>query len=129
MQLVAQVTGTVRWRESVSAMAGAGVDKFVEIGAGKVLSGLIRRIAPAEGVIDEDPLARPQQEQVRVRADLLDRLVNHAGEVAIYRSRLEQQLGAFRGAMGELERYGNDPQGFRDKIDSEMQATQRGRTA
>lgn len=59
---------------------------------------------PAEGVIDEDPLARPQQEQVRVRADLLDRLVNHAGEVAIYRSRLEQQLGAFRGAMGELER-------------------------
>ena len=51
-QLVAQVTGTVRWRESVSAMAGAGVDKFVEVGAGKVLSGLIRRIAPAEGVID-----------------------------------------------------------------------------
>ncbi|PZS65787.1 hybrid sensor histidine kinase/response regulator [Stenotrophomonas maltophilia] len=59
---------------------------------------------PAEGVADEDPLARPQQEQVRVRADLLDRLVNHAGEVAIYRSRLEQQLGAFRGAMAELER-------------------------
>ena len=59
---------------------------------------------PAEGAVDEDPLARPQQEQVRVRADLLDRLVNHAGEVAIYRSRLEQQLGAFRGAMGELER-------------------------
>ncbi|WP_142806578.1 Hpt domain-containing protein [Stenotrophomonas maltophilia] len=59
---------------------------------------------PAEGVAYEDPLARPQQEQVRVRADLLDRLVNHAGEVAIYRSRLEQQLGAFRGAMGELER-------------------------
>ncbi|KAF1720356.1 chemosensory pili system protein ChpA (sensor histidine kinase/response regulator) [Pseudoxanthomonas wuyuanensis] len=45
-----------------------------------------------------------QQEQVRVRADLLDRLVNHAGEVAIYRARLEQQLGAFRGAMGELDR-------------------------
>lgn len=59
---------------------------------------------PVEGSPDEDPLARPQQEQVRVRADLLDRLVNHAGEVAIYRSRLEQQLGAFRGAMGELER-------------------------
>lgn len=59
---------------------------------------------PVEGSSEEDPLARPQQEQVRVRADLLDRLVNHAGEVAIYRSRLEQQLGAFRGAMGELER-------------------------
>ncbi len=59
---------------------------------------------PVEGAPEEDPLSRPQQEQVRVRADLLDRLVNHAGEVAIYRSRLEQQLGAFRGAMGELER-------------------------
>ncbi|MCS4234766.1 Hpt domain-containing protein [Stenotrophomonas sp. BIGb0135] len=59
---------------------------------------------PLESSTDEDSLARPQQEQVRVRADLLDRLVNHAGEVAIYRSRLEQQLGAFRGAMGELDR-------------------------
>jgi len=43
--LVAQVTGTVRWRESVAAMAQAGVTKFTEIGAGKVLSGLIKRIA------------------------------------------------------------------------------------
>jgi [acyl-carrier-protein] S-malonyltransferase len=43
--LVAQVTGTVRWRESVAAMAAAGVDKFYEAGAGKVLSGLIKRIA------------------------------------------------------------------------------------
>jgi len=43
--LVAQVTGTVRWRESVAFMAGAGVDRFYEIGAGKVLSGLIKRIA------------------------------------------------------------------------------------
>lgn len=43
--LVAQVTGTVRWRECVAAMAGQGVTRFYEIGAGKVLSGLIRRIA------------------------------------------------------------------------------------
>ena len=43
--LVAQVTGTVRWRESVAFMAGAGVTSFYEIGAGKVLSGLIKRIA------------------------------------------------------------------------------------
>jgi len=43
--LVAQVTGTVRWRECVSAMASAGVTQFYEIGAGKVLSGLIKRIA------------------------------------------------------------------------------------
>ena len=60
---------------------------------------------PMDVAGDEDESQpRPQQEQVRVRADLLDRLVNHAGELAIYRSRLEQQLGAFRGAMGELER-------------------------
>jgi [acyl-carrier-protein] S-malonyltransferase len=43
--LVAQVTGTVRWRESVAFMASAGVDAFYEIGSGKVLSGLVKRIA------------------------------------------------------------------------------------
>ena len=44
--LVQQVTGTVRWRESVLACIDIGVDSFVELGAGKVLSGLVRRIAP-----------------------------------------------------------------------------------
>jgi [acyl-carrier-protein] S-malonyltransferase len=43
--LVAQVTGTVRWRESIAFMANAGVDSFYEVGAGKVLSGLVKRIA------------------------------------------------------------------------------------
>jgi [acyl-carrier-protein] S-malonyltransferase len=43
--LVAQVTGVVRWRESVAAMAAAGVGAFWEVGAGKALSGMIRRIA------------------------------------------------------------------------------------
>jgi len=43
--LVDQVTGTVRWRESIEFMAGAGVTTFFEIGAGKVLSGLVKRIA------------------------------------------------------------------------------------
>jgi len=43
--LIAQVTGTVRWRESVAFMASAGVDTFYEVGAGKVLSGLVKRIA------------------------------------------------------------------------------------
>jgi [acyl-carrier-protein] S-malonyltransferase len=46
--LIAQVTGTVRWRESVAFMAGQGVATFYEAGAGKVLSGLVKRIA--EGV-------------------------------------------------------------------------------
>lgn len=43
--LVAQVTGSVRWRESVAWMAGQGVTSFWEVGAGKALSGMIRRIA------------------------------------------------------------------------------------
>jgi [acyl-carrier-protein] S-malonyltransferase len=49
--LVAQVTGTVRWRESIVFMANAGVTRFYEVGAGKVLSGLVKRIAEgASGV-------------------------------------------------------------------------------
>jgi [acyl-carrier-protein] S-malonyltransferase len=44
-RLIEQVTGTVRWRESVAYMAGEGVTKFYEIGAGKVLTGLVKRIA------------------------------------------------------------------------------------
>jgi [acyl-carrier-protein] S-malonyltransferase len=44
-RLIEQVTGTVRWRESVSYMAGQGVTRFLEIGAGKVLSGLVKRIS------------------------------------------------------------------------------------
>jgi [acyl-carrier-protein] S-malonyltransferase len=43
--LVEQVTGTVRWRESILFMVQAGVTAFYEIGAGKVLTGLIKRIA------------------------------------------------------------------------------------
>ena len=45
--LITQVTGTVRWSESVAAMADAGVDRFFEVGAGKVLTGLVKRIAPS----------------------------------------------------------------------------------
>ncbi len=44
--LVQQVTATVRWRESVQEMAALGVDSFIELGAGKVLSGLVKRIVP-----------------------------------------------------------------------------------
>ena len=43
--LVEQVTGTVRWRECVAYMAAQGVQTFYEIGAGKVLTGLVKRIA------------------------------------------------------------------------------------
>ncbi len=44
--LVSQVTGLVRWRESIEYMAANGIDTIVEIGAGKVLSGMAKRINP-----------------------------------------------------------------------------------
>ncbi|HEV3373757.1 MAG TPA: ACP S-malonyltransferase, partial [Xanthobacteraceae bacterium] len=54
--LVEQVTGTVRWRESVAFMAAAGVSVFYEVGAGKVLSGLVKRIAEgASGIAIGSP--------------------------------------------------------------------------
>ena len=54
--LVEQVTGRVRWRESVTAMFDAGAARFVEVGAGKVLSGMIKRIAPdAEALALNEP--------------------------------------------------------------------------
>ncbi|CAE7594785.1 nodG [Symbiodinium microadriaticum] len=43
-QLVEQVTGMVRWRECVGTMAAEGVEELVEVGAGKILTGLVRRI-------------------------------------------------------------------------------------
>ncbi|MEF2551817.1 ACP S-malonyltransferase [Aurantimonas sp. A2-1-M11] len=43
-RLVRQVTGQVRWRESIEWLAANGVDSLVEIGSGKVLTGLARRI-------------------------------------------------------------------------------------
>jgi [acyl-carrier-protein] S-malonyltransferase len=60
--LVDQVTGVVRWRESVGWLAANGVDCFIEVGAGKVLSGLVKRIAPqaatlAVGAPDDIPAA------------------------------------------------------------------------
>ena len=49
--LVRQVTGTVRWRESVAYMAAQGVDSFYEVGSGKVLTGLVKRIAAGASAV------------------------------------------------------------------------------
>jgi [acyl-carrier-protein] S-malonyltransferase len=49
--LVRQVTGTVRWRESVAYMASQGVEAFYEVGSGKVLTGLVKRIATGASAV------------------------------------------------------------------------------
>lgn len=61
--LVAQVTGVVRWRESVIAMGAAGVDSFWEIGAGKALSGMIRRISREAETVN---IATPEDVRARL---------------------------------------------------------------
>ncbi len=48
------------------------------------------------------PVDKEKQELVRVRADLLDDMVNYAGEISIYRARLEQQVGSYRFNLSEL---------------------------
>ena len=54
--LVAQVTGMVRWRETLENMAAAGITRFVELGTGKVLAGLVKRtLRDAEAVSVEGP--------------------------------------------------------------------------
>ncbi|MEP6483834.1 MAG: Hpt domain-containing protein, partial [Rudaea sp.] len=62
-------------------------------------------LKPARQIVieEEDPQARVPQEMIRVRSDLLDSLVNYAGEVSIYRSRLEQQISTFRFNLIEFE--------------------------
>ena len=53
--------------------------------------------------LDEEEQPRAPQEMIRVRSELLDSLVNYAGEVSIYRSRLEQQISTFRFNLIEFE--------------------------
>ena len=52
--LVAQVTARVRWRESLVAMSNAGAQKFVELGTGKILSGLVKRGVEAKVIVNLD---------------------------------------------------------------------------
>ncbi len=54
--LVAQVTGRVRWRETMEYMVSNGVTRFVELGTGKVLSGLAKRAAPEAEILSLDTL-------------------------------------------------------------------------
>ena len=101
--LIAQVNALAQGAPLPGAIRGEPAPTArVETAPKPVLGGLSR---PIEDTLDDEDggALRAAQEQVRIRADLLDKLVNYAGEVAIYRARLEQQLGAFRGNLNELE--------------------------
>jgi len=59
--LIKQIEGRVRWRESVVNMISSGVKNFIEIGPGKILSGLIKRIdknVKVQSINDEDDISK-----------------------------------------------------------------------
>ncbi|MGN6389510.1 MAG: response regulator, partial [Burkholderiaceae bacterium] len=105
------------------AMPANAIARFEQLSSGKAASAAepapAKQAAPAKPVPEAVPeqkekLApraaptfeeetRAPQEMIRVRSDLLDSLVNYAGEVSIYRSRLEQQISSFRFNLVELE--------------------------
>ncbi|HWS77107.1 MAG TPA: Hpt domain-containing protein [Thermomonas sp.] len=96
---------------------------FVPTPAAKVELKPLSAPMVAEGFGDDEDIGvRAPQEQVRIRADLLDRLVNYAGEVAIYRARLEQQLGAFRGTAAEMEQTNIRLRDQLRRLDAETEA-------
>ena len=55
--LIRQVTGTVRWVDCVQALVAAGATAFIEVGPGKVLSGLMRQIDPAQKALNVEDTA------------------------------------------------------------------------
>jgi chemosensory pili system protein ChpA (sensor histidine kinase/response regulator) len=93
-------------------LAMAGQETLADEGEGHTTPALATARVPAAPLPEllpellpdrEEEEIRAPQEQIRVRAELLDNLVNHAGEVAIYRSRLEQQVAGYRFNLVELD--------------------------
>ena len=70
--LIRQVTNPVRWEESVRELIDEGVNTFIEVGPGRVLSGLLRQIERSVGTLnveDEKSLAATAQKIAQARAD------------------------------------------------------------
>jgi len=72
--------------------------------------------------MDQEDVAHAPQEMIRVRSELLDSLVNYAGEVSIYRSRLEQQISNFRFNLVEFEQTVNRLREQLRKLEIETEA-------
>jgi chemosensory pili system protein ChpA (sensor histidine kinase/response regulator) len=89
-------------------------------------------VVPAEALEEQEEfepteeehrqLSRIQHEQIRVRADLLDNMVNFAGEISISRSRLEQQIGSFKYNLSEMDQVVARLRAQLRKLDIETEA-------
>ena len=101
LQAAAEVLGDLEKLHAGQAVPFAATARSEEAAAPAQASG----VAVVDETEREERRNRPRasQELIRVRADLLDNLVNFAGEVSIYRSRLEQQVGAYGFNLVEME--------------------------
>jgi chemosensory pili system protein ChpA (sensor histidine kinase/response regulator) len=63
----------------------------------------LHRATPPRLVADDDKQAQTRGEQVKVQSEMLDNMVNHAGEINIYRARMEQQISDYRFNLSELD--------------------------
>ncbi len=102
-RLLALAGETTLTDDAVLAAVAMPAAKAVKHAATAALPGAATAGELPELLPEMEEEVRSSQEQIRVRADLLDSLVNHAGEVAIYRSRLEQQVAGYRFNLVELE--------------------------
>ncbi|MDH5469676.1 MAG: response regulator, partial [Gammaproteobacteria bacterium] len=69
----------------------------------QVQSESLHRATPPRLVIDHDSQTQARGEQVKVQSDMLDNMVNHAGEINIYRARMEKQISDYRFNLSELD--------------------------
>ncbi|RMG29172.1 MAG: response regulator, partial [Gammaproteobacteria bacterium] len=90
-------------REETPASAGGTDEQAAVAAALAARADAAAQPVPSSEAPRQGTGAQPEkQEMVRVRADLLDDMVNYAGEISIYRARLEQQVGAYRFNLNEL---------------------------
>jgi len=87
----------------VQVNAGTAPDAVEQIVAQAVQAAAVRQGGATQHRDERRQSAHARGEQVRVHSELLDNLVNNAGEINIYRSRLEQQIGAYRFNLAELD--------------------------
>ncbi len=107
--LEALAGGSVERTASEAALSAPDAEVADTAASDDAATASVAAVEPAErtprpALLPEEPEGQPApQELIRVRADLLDSLVNYAGEVSIYRSRLEQQVSGFRFNIAEFE--------------------------